>query len=245
MVKLSCWSLLLLLPTAAFADDSGRSEYQAGTRYFEAEEFDAALPLFRIAYERSGKRPATIFALAQCERSLKRYEDAIFHFKEYLATGPDNEGEVRETVGLLEELVARNKADQASAQEAAAEAQQKAKAVQQAEEERRQAAERQLEEERSRREAAERTAQHERQRRVEAEAKAQALPPPAPAMTGPPPPALTTTPPPVAEDDSVLSSPVFWIVTAAVVAGGAVAATVALSAGSSPYGGSSGLVLEP
>ncbi len=242
MVKLSCWSLLLLLPTAAYADDSGRSEYQAGTRYFEAEEFDAALPLFRIAYERSGKRPATIFALAQCERSLKRYEDAIFHFKEYLASGPDNEGEVRETVGLLEELVARNKADQASADKAAAEAAQKAKAEQQAHEDQRQSAERQLQEERSRRQAAEQAAAQERERRVQAEEKAQNLPAPAPS----PAPALTTTPPPPApDDDSLLSSPVFWIVTAAVVAGGAVATTVALSAGSSPYGGSSGLVLEP
>jgi tetratricopeptide (TPR) repeat protein len=241
MVKLSCLLLLLLLPTAALADDTGKSEYQAGTRYFEAEEFDAALPLFRIAYERSGKRPATIFALAQCERSLKRYDDAIFHFKEYLATGPDNDVEVRETVGLLEELVARNKAEQASKEKAAAEAAQKANAEQRAQEDQRQSAERQLQEERSRRQAAEQAAAQERERRMEAEAKTQALPAPVPVPT----PALTTTSPPPAEDDSLLESPVFWIVTAAVVAGGAVAATVALSAGSSPYGGSSGLVLEP
>ncbi|MBK6689201.1 MAG: tetratricopeptide repeat protein [Deltaproteobacteria bacterium] len=241
MVKLSCLLLLLLLPTAALADDTGKSEYQAGTRYFEAEEFDAALPLFRIAYERSGKRPATIFALAQCERSLKRYDDAIFHFKEYLATGPDNDVEVRETVELLEELVARNKADQASKEKAAAEAAQKANAEQRAQEDQRQSAERQLQEERSRRQAAEQAAAQERERRMEAEAKTQALPAPVPVPT----PALTTTSPPPAEDDSLLQSPVFWIVTAAVVAGGAVAATVALSAGSSPYGGSSGLVLEP
>lgn len=232
--------LLLLASSHAHADDSGRTEYQAGTRYFEAEEYDAALPLFRTAYERSGQRPATIFALAQCERALKRYDDAIFHFKEYLATGPDNQKEVVETVQLLEELVARDRANRASEAEARAAADKKAEDERRAEAERRAAAEQQVNTERTRREAAERAAEEERQRRVAAEARADAAATPGPALTAAPPP-----PPPVEEEGSLLSSPVFWVVTAVVVAGGAVAAGVAVSAGSSPYGGTSGVVIEP
>ncbi|MBI4820534.1 MAG: tetratricopeptide repeat protein [Deltaproteobacteria bacterium] len=88
------------------ATTPGKDEFEKGTRYFEAEEYEAALPFFQKAYELSGKRPATIFSLAQCERSLKRYDDAITHFKEYLATTPrpPDAAEVETTLALLIDL---------------------------------------------------------------------------------------------------------------------------------------------
>lgn len=95
--------LALLLPSSAFGQ-AGRIEFDKGMRYFRAQEYDAALPYLQQAYELSGKRPSTIRALAQCERALNRYEDAIRHFEEYLATNPEDAASVRETITLVKEL---------------------------------------------------------------------------------------------------------------------------------------------
>lgn len=104
---------LLLSPALALAkpdakSGGGKVEFEKAMRFYQAQEYDAALPWFEKAYEFSGRRPSTIRALAQCERSLKRYDDAIKHFKEYLATQPtpSDADSVSETVRLLEEIVA-------------------------------------------------------------------------------------------------------------------------------------------
>ncbi|MBI2373120.1 MAG: tetratricopeptide repeat protein [Deltaproteobacteria bacterium] len=82
----------------------GRDEFLRANRFFEAAEYEAALPLYRDAYRLSGRRPSTIRGLAQCERALKHYDDAIVHFEEYLATHPEDAAEVHETVKLLREI---------------------------------------------------------------------------------------------------------------------------------------------
>lgn len=89
----------------------GKEEFEKGQKYFEAEEYEAALPFFKKAYELSGKRPATIFSLAQCERAVKRYDDAITHFREYLSTTPrpPDATDVEQTLELLTELAADQK----------------------------------------------------------------------------------------------------------------------------------------
>lgn len=116
---LLCLALLgsLLSPTSAVAKPSpksgakaggGKAEFEKAMRFYQAQEYEAALPWFQRAYELSGRRPSTIRALAQCERSLKLYERAIEHFREYLATQPtpSDAESVSETVRLLEEIVA-------------------------------------------------------------------------------------------------------------------------------------------
>lgn len=104
---------LLLAPGLATAkpeakSGGGKVEFEKAMRFYQAQEYDAALPWFEKAYELSGRRPSTIRALAQCERTLKRYDDAIKHFKEYLATEPtpSDADSVKETVRLLEEIMA-------------------------------------------------------------------------------------------------------------------------------------------
>lgn len=99
--------------------DKGKAQYEIATKYFQIDEYEAALPHFRAAYELSGQRPSTILALAQCERVLKRYTAAIEHFKEYLATGPEDSDAVQETIDLLVELEAKRKKRQAEAKPAA------------------------------------------------------------------------------------------------------------------------------
>lgn len=103
---------IALLPASAWAakkkanNEGGRAEFERAARYYKAQEYDAALPWFQKAYELSGKRPSTIRALAQCERSLKMYDRSIEHFREYLATNPPaaEAKSVRQTIALMEEL---------------------------------------------------------------------------------------------------------------------------------------------
>lgn len=116
MVKIGVLLLgLVLLTTSASAapkKSDGKAEFEKAMRYYQAQEFEAALPWFEKAYELSGRRASTIRALAQCERSLKRYEPAIAHFEEYLATKPrpSDATAVAETVAILKELVADQRA---------------------------------------------------------------------------------------------------------------------------------------
>ena len=86
-------------------DAAAKKAFIQGVRFFKAGEYDAALPLFRKAYEISGHRRSTVLALAQCERVLKMYDDAIAHYREYLAMDPPNAKKIRETVKLTQELL--------------------------------------------------------------------------------------------------------------------------------------------
>jgi tetratricopeptide (TPR) repeat protein len=86
-------------------DAAAKRAFIQGVRFFKAGEYDAALPLFRKAYEISGHRRSTVLALAQCERVLKMYDDAIAHYREYLAMDPPNAEKIRETVKLTQELL--------------------------------------------------------------------------------------------------------------------------------------------
>lgn len=84
----------------------GKQEFERAMRFYDAQEYEAALPLFHRAYELSNRRASAIRALAQCERALKRYHEAIAHFREYLATKPRpaDASSVEETIILLEQL---------------------------------------------------------------------------------------------------------------------------------------------
>lgn len=216
-------ALSLALASVASADDGGRAAYTKATRYFEAEEFAAALPWFERAYEQSGHRPATIFGLAQCLRSLKMYERSIGYFEEYLATDPDNRAEVDETLGLLREIAAQQKRER----EAAAEAERKREAEE--------AAQRAREDEE--RADAERRAIAEAEERARAAAEA--------AIAAQPPPVAITAQVAPPEESSIVSSPVFWILTGAAVVGGAIAVALVATSEPSTYGGTVDVVLEP
>lgn len=88
----------------ATAATPGKAEFAQGTRFFDAGEFEAALPLFRKAYELSGRRPSAVLALAQCLRVLKQYDEALEKYREYVATNPPDKVKITETIRLTEEL---------------------------------------------------------------------------------------------------------------------------------------------
>jgi tetratricopeptide (TPR) repeat protein len=81
-------------------------EFEKATRYFQAGEYEAALPHYERAYTLSDRRPSAIRALAQCERALKLYDKARAHFEEYLATKPKDAAAIQETIALLADLIA-------------------------------------------------------------------------------------------------------------------------------------------
>lgn len=86
-----------------------REAFEKATAYFNAHEFEAALPYYKTAYELSGHRPSTVRALAQCERALKDYDSAILHFQEYLASRPEEAKQIVGTLQMLEELRTRQR----------------------------------------------------------------------------------------------------------------------------------------
>jgi hypothetical protein len=95
----------ITLSAAEAASSTGKEEFEEAVRLFRAQKHERALPLFVKAYELSGRRPATVLALAQCERALKMYDEALTHYREYLASTPrpKDSQSVLETVKLLEE----------------------------------------------------------------------------------------------------------------------------------------------
>lgn len=237
--------LLGAAPALAAQDPPGKADYETAARFFDAEEFEAALPYFQRAYELSGKRPAAVLGLAQCLRALKRYGEAIARYEEYLTTKPMDAAEIEETLRLLRALLAHSEKQAAERAAAQAESERKAREAEARDAEARAAAARRAEAERAQvREDATRAAE-EAARRVAAEeaARRRTEPPPAPALVAP-----ALPPPEVTEDDegSFLSSPVFWVITGVLAAGGGTAAVLfATKSEADPYAGSAGVLLEP
>ncbi|MEE2903832.1 MAG: tetratricopeptide repeat protein [Myxococcota bacterium] len=82
---------------------TAKAAYIEGQRLFQAEEYELALPYFEKAYITSNKKPSTVLGFAQCLRMLKRYDEAIEKFEEYLVT-PEGKAEserVTETLKIL------------------------------------------------------------------------------------------------------------------------------------------------
>lgn len=257
-------AVAILSPGLAQADDAeeAKQAFMTASRFFQAEEYEAALPLFQRAYKLSEHRPATIFGLAQCERSLKAYRESMTHFREYLATGPDNAEDVQQTIRLLTDLIKVQDDAEARRQkeQAELEAERSAKQAAQAEAQRvalRAEAERLMQEAEARR-AAERAEQAQREAAAEAERQERAAaaapdlqlaPPDAPVAPEAQQEQVQLTAPtqdaPEESEGGVLSSPWFWVITSVVVVGGAVASGVVLARGTGDnvYGGTSDVVL--
>jgi tetratricopeptide (TPR) repeat protein len=90
----------------AFAEElDAKQSFEVGRAHFMRGEYADALPHLRRAYVLSQKRPAAIRALAQCERALGNYDEAIALFREYLqATPPPPDREaIEKTIEHLEQ----------------------------------------------------------------------------------------------------------------------------------------------
>ena len=87
-----------------------KAAYTRASRLFKAKRFRRALPLFQDAYVYSNHRPSTVLGLAQCERQLRLYDDALEHYREYLEVEPNpapaEEAYVRKSIEFLEAIIA-------------------------------------------------------------------------------------------------------------------------------------------
>lgn len=84
--------LLFLLSKATLAqtdDDISRAKvlFKKAEVHFSVGEFEQALELYRQAYK-AKQLSAFLFNIAQCNRYLGRYKEAIFFYKRYLAQEP-------------------------------------------------------------------------------------------------------------------------------------------------------------
>jgi tetratricopeptide (TPR) repeat protein len=102
----ACLAVFVGILSLSAPSSEPKEEFEKATRFFKAGEYEAALPHFQRAYELSNRRPSTVLGLAQCERALKRYESAVVHFREYLASKPTpaDAASVAETLKLVEDL---------------------------------------------------------------------------------------------------------------------------------------------
>lgn len=76
---------------AAAVAAEAKEAFELGKQLFQHGEYSAALPHFKKAYKLSDGRPSTVLALAQCERALHLYDDALKHYREYLSKAPTKE----------------------------------------------------------------------------------------------------------------------------------------------------------
>ena len=98
-------SLLIALLLAAGPVDVSkevREHLKAGQLSYSLGEFADAAKEFRAAY-RLKQDPGLLFNIAQCERQLHEYEQAYFHYRQYLAARPEapNKPEVESLIAQM------------------------------------------------------------------------------------------------------------------------------------------------
>ena len=99
--------LLLALSSNASAGERARSKraFEEAERRYNLGEFEAALALFREAYD-AAPLPDLLFNIAQCHRNLGHTTEAIFFFERFLEQRP-NTGDADQIRALVKELRAR------------------------------------------------------------------------------------------------------------------------------------------
>jgi tetratricopeptide (TPR) repeat protein len=104
--------VLLAAAAPALAEDkaAARAAYADGTKYYDLNNFEAALKSFEKAYW-NYEEPAFLYNIAQCYRQLDRKTEAIKFYRSYLRKVPDaaNRAEVERTIATLEAAIATEK----------------------------------------------------------------------------------------------------------------------------------------
>ncbi len=214
--------LFAALVVAAPADLSARAAFEQGTFLFKADRVEEALPYFEAAYEKSGHRASAIFALAQCERSLKLYDRAIEHLEEFIQVAPVKQA-ARARRTLKEVRQERDRAPPAGPSAATGDPKSSVR----------------------------RMFGNTKRRSTETKADPRRFNGPLPrverGVTTGSDNVVVADPREEEDDDSFLTSPVTWVVAGAVVAAiaGGVTAGVLLSKDPEPYAGTSGVLFSP
>jgi tetratricopeptide (TPR) repeat protein len=118
-MKPKFWMILigcLLLATTAAGEKSKRAQArdlaQAGVSAYDLGQFDKALGLFTQAYV-AFPDPDILYSVAQTQRKLGAYEQAIEAYRAYLRNRPDasDKKEILEQIDELTRLIASQKAN--------------------------------------------------------------------------------------------------------------------------------------
>lgn len=100
---------------AAPSGDEGRARelFRKAEIQFNLQQFARALDLYTEAYKLE-PLPGFLFNIAQCQRYLGKYEEALFSYKIYRVRVPDppNREQVERLIEETEKLLARQKAGQ-------------------------------------------------------------------------------------------------------------------------------------
>ena len=102
-------AIVLVSPTARAEDKAAaRSAYAEGTKYYDLNNFEAALKAFEKAYW-NYEEPAFLFNIAQCYRQLDRKKDAVKFYRSYLRKVPDapNRSDVEKLIASLDAAIER------------------------------------------------------------------------------------------------------------------------------------------
>ena len=107
---------LALFVATSTAAPAGKLELERAQALFLQRRYGEALVSYEAAYARSGRRPSTMFALAQCHRALENFEDALRFYEEYRATGLDLEEAARvdNTLEVVMEQLTQQRAARAA-----------------------------------------------------------------------------------------------------------------------------------
>jgi tetratricopeptide (TPR) repeat protein len=106
------------LPTVARADATtakAKQLYEDGVTSYNLGHFDEALDAFEKAY-RIRHDAAFLFNIGQCQRNLKRYEEAQRTFRAYLRESPDlaekTRSQIQQIMGEMDRALAEERAKQ-------------------------------------------------------------------------------------------------------------------------------------
>jgi tetratricopeptide (TPR) repeat protein len=111
-LALAAIALLVGVARPARAEDkaAARAAYAEGTKYYDLNNFEAALKAFEKAYW-NYEEPAFLFNIAQCYRQLDRKQDAVKFYRSYLRKVPEapNRADVEKLIASLDEAIANEK----------------------------------------------------------------------------------------------------------------------------------------
>ncbi len=113
--------LLALAAGPILAADSAaemKAHIKAAQTHYQIGEFDAAIKEFREAYKLK-QDPGLLFNIATCARQLHDYQQAYFHYRQYLAQRPDAANR-KEVEALIDQMKHKAEEEEARAAHASA-----------------------------------------------------------------------------------------------------------------------------
>ena len=99
------WFMLMFSLSASAQDEKAQKLFMEAELYFKASKFEKAGDLYIEAFVAS-QIPDLLFNLAQCYRNLKKYEDTLKTFKQYMILVSDSDENLANNIDGLKRIQA-------------------------------------------------------------------------------------------------------------------------------------------